>query len=474
MSWSSTRQAGSTSGLAFRAFVIAGIVVLFGTTSLRAVASAAAAEETPVPASNPETTPPTVAPPVPTPPNTTPPIDPKPKSDCTVELPPYRFPYKNGLYATIAGFTAIKDVDTRNVRQIKLSVDGFRKAVPVRAIIQNHAAPLVVVLMGIDGKADGKLGKLWPSWYDNIGCHVLTFDSTFLPQFVLMSGHGVTGNVYAESERVGQIIAAFLRQGDMKSNVTQIGVVGMSYGGLQAMVLGELSKEGKLPFQIDTVQAYSAPIRLQHTGELIDKWFVEDRWNFTLVELADKLTGHKPVSADSPIPFDDSLMRAGLAAIFHLGLSDVVIKNDAEYHLHLLPSGDQFDDQYVKQDYAETWGYSKFMNDMSYPYWQHKLSLRSSDELMDTIDLCNLVKKNPQSTELIISEDDPFNTPEDLADLKSCSPTARITYLPTGGHLGFVSDPWTKAKLMSLFKCIPAAEAPKAPAPTPAPETPKQ
>jgi predicted alpha/beta-fold hydrolase len=481
MSCSSTRHAGVKAGMGFRAFVSAGILltiaagfIAFPCSGEETVVAKPEGTEASVTAAktDPETSGPKIdaANPTPTPPNTV--NTANPKSDCNVELPPYRFPYKNGLYATIAGFTAIKDVDLRNVRQMRLNVDGFRRPVPVRAIIQNKPAPLVVVLMGIDGKADGKLGKLWPAWLENNGYHVLTFDSTFLPQFVSISGHGVTGNLAVESERVGQIIAAFLKHGDMKSKVTQVGVVGMSYGGLEAMVLGQMSKEGRLPFLIDAIQAYSPPIRLHHTGELIDQWYEEDRWNYTLVDLADKLSGHKPVSPESPVPFSDSLMRAGISAIFHLGLADVVMKNDSEYKLHLLPTGNQFDDQYVKQDYAETWGYGKFMTEMCYPYWQRKQNLNDVKEMSDPIDLCNLVLKQGFNSEVIIAEDDPFNMPDDLTDLRSSSSTARITFLPTGGHLGFVSDPWTKAKLLSLFKCLPTEVAPApAPMPTPAPDT---
>jgi pimeloyl-ACP methyl ester carboxylesterase len=247
--------------------------------------------------------------------------------------------------------------------------------------------------------------------------------------------------------------------GEMKGNVTQIGIVGMSYGGLEALVLGQMAKENRLPFQIDAVQAYSPPIRLEHTGELIDQWYGEDRWNYTLVELADTFTKHKPVSADSPVPFSDGLMRAGISALFHLGLAEVVIKNDSEFRMHLLPAGNQFDDQYVKQDYAEAWGYAKFMTDMAYPYWQRKLKLNDIKEMNDPIDLCNLVQKQPAHSEAILSEDDPFNTPEDLADLKQCAANARLVLLPCGGHLGFVSDPWTRAKLLSIFKAPPVAPA---------------
>jgi hypothetical protein len=246
----------------------------------------------------------------------------------------------------------------------------------------------------------------------------------------------------------------------------------MSYGGLEALVIGQMARDKKLPFQVDAIQAYSPPIRLAKTGALIDQWYQNDRWNYTLAELANKLSDHKPVPPGATPPFDDSLMRAGIAAMFHLGLADVVIKNDSEYHLGMLPSGSQYDDPYVKQDYAETWGYEKFMGEMSFPYWKRRQNLKELSDMLDPIDLCNLVVRQPAYSETILSVDDPFNTSDDLADLKVCAKDARLTLLPTGGHLGFVGDPWTKAKLLSIFRCTAVNNAPTqapAPAPTPSP-----
>lgn len=370
----------------------------------------------------------------------------------TDDLPPYDFRYANGLYATIAGFVSIKEPELKKQKSIKLKVESFKKKFPVKAIIQRESAPLVVVLLGIDGKADGALGKLWPSWFAEAGYHVLTFDSTFLPTFTEYSGHGVTGNLLAESERVRDIIQAFLEQPEVKGRVSKTGIVGMSYGGIEALVLGQMAKEGKLPFQVDAIQSYSAPINLRTTGEVIDNWFNEDRWDYTLVELANKLSGHKPVGPESPVPFSDSLMRAGIAAIFRLGLVDVVVRNNEMYKLNVLPQGNNFDDEYIKRDYAAVMGYTAFMNDLSFPYWQKKSNLQQLSDLTGPVELANLLEKQPAYSQLIMAEDDPLNTPDDLAAIKSKFTAPRLLLLPHGGHLGFVNTAWTKAKLLSLFK----------------------
>lgn len=365
-------------------------------------------------------------------------------------LPPYNFQYDNGLYATIAGFLSLPDMDLKNQKKIKLNVDSFKKKMPVKAIIQRESAPLIVLLLGIDGQASGRLGKLWPSWYAQAGYHVLTFDSTFLPMFVETTGHGVTGNLAAESDCVKDIIGAFLHLSELRGKVTKIGIVGMSYGGIEALVLGTQAAAGKLPFTIDGIQAYSPPLRMQKTGELIDKWFKEDRWNYTLVELATELSSHKPVGPDKPVPFSDSLMRAGIAAAFRLGLVDVIVRNDRTYKLRLLPGGNNFDDEYVKRDYAATRGYMEFMEEGTFPYWQKRLGFKEVSDLMGPIEVGNLLPKQPACSEVIFAQDDPFNLPEDVAAIKALG-NPSVTILPRGGHLGFVNEPWTRAKLLRIF-----------------------
>jgi predicted alpha/beta-fold hydrolase len=365
-------------------------------------------------------------------------------------LPPYAFQYENGLYATIVGFVSVRDMDLKNQKSIKLNVDSFKKKMPVKAVIQRESAPLIVLLLGIDGQANGRLGKLWPSWYAQAGYHVLTFDSTFLPAFIETSGHGVTGNLVAESGCVKEIISSFLRLSEMRGKVTKIGIVGMSYGGIEALVLGTEAAAGKLPFTVDGIQAYSPPLRMQKTGELIDKWFEEDRWNYTLVELANQLSSHKPVGPDKPVPFSDSLMRAGIAAAFRLGLVDVIVRNDRTYKLHMLPDGNNFDNEYVKRDYAATRGYTEFMEEATFPYWQKRMGFKAIADLMGPIEVQNLLPRQPACSEIIFAQDDPFNTPEDVAAIRALGKGC-VTILPRGGHLGFVNEAWTRAKLLRIF-----------------------
>ncbi|HEY3320763.1 MAG TPA: hypothetical protein VGP72_09895 [Planctomycetota bacterium] len=376
-------------------------------------------------------------------------------------MPPYQFRYRNALYGTLAGYfqTQNKDIKVANDNSIELNVPGFKKPMPVHVVPRHERAPLVVVLLGIDGRADSSFGRLWPSWLANAGCHVLWFDSTFAPSFISISGRGVTGNLRAESAAVADIIAAFLERNDFKEKVSGIGVVGMSYGGIEALVLGELAAAGKLPFKIDAIQSYCPPINLGSSGALIDRWYAEDRWNFTLVELARKFSGHKPAHSDKDIPFDDEMMRAAIALAFRMGLADVIIRNDQRFKLKLLPQGNQFDEQYVQRDFAETWGFQRFLTELAFPYWNKKGEYENVGDMLTRMSVPYLFARQPACTELIMADDDPLNVPDDLAALKALPEAKRILFLPNGGHLGFVANRWTKAKLLRFVEQIEKKEA---------------
>ena len=361
--------------------------------------------------------------------------------------------YSNGLYSTIAGFLNIQDSQIKNVRELQLTVPGFKSRVPVKAVIQPHAAPLVIVIPGLDGKADSKLGKLWPAWYSEAGYHVLTFDSTFTWSFNAVSGHGASGHIGVEAQCVRDLVESFLKSDAIKDKVSRIGVVGMSYGGIQALMLGQMQKDNALPFKIDAIQVWSPPVNMQRTCEILDKWYAEDRWNYTLAELATKMSSHKPVAPGKSIPFSDEEMRAGIAAVFRLDLANLILKTDRAYKLNLLPSGNnEFDAEDVRKDHASTWGFQRFVSELTFPYWEKRLKLGSVEELTSSFELRTLLPKQASHTEVIIAADDPFNTAEDLMALDSVKKECALNVLKGGGHLGFVAENWTKAKLLTLFK----------------------
>jgi predicted alpha/beta-fold hydrolase len=363
----------------------------------------------------------------------------------------YYCPYENPLYASIAGYQSARHVKVAGEREYKLQAPRMGGPVEVHAVLQGCSAPLVVLLPGLTGSSNSDFTRLWPSWFAEAGCHVLYFDSTFLTAAKAKGQPGVSGNLFAEAELSRDIIAAFLEQAGAAQQVTRIGIVGMSYGGNQALALGQMAEKGLLPFKLDAVQAYSPPIDLKQSAQILDRWFAEDRPQYTLVQMRD-LQSHKPLeSCGAQAPFSDCKMRAGIAAVFRESLADVVVANDRTYRLNLLPRGDDFNDPYVRRDHALSWSFMDYAYDMALPYWRQKQGLASVDDLVDRAGLCELLKRQPSTTETILTADDPLNTPGDLARLRACMAEGRVTLLPNGGHLGYVNNPWTRAKLLSMF-----------------------
>ncbi len=365
-------------------------------------------------------------------------------------LPPYEFPYTDGLYASASGYIGVKNVCFPCQKTYALKVCRICDAFPVKAAIQDGPAPLVVFLSGVGGRPEDDFNKLWPSWYFAAGYHVLSFESTFLQDFNMRTHLGVNGNIFVETEYVRDIIDAFLHQSPVSGRVTKIGVVGMSYGGVEALILGTMAAEKKLPFEIAAIQAYSPPLRIEQSARIIDGWYAETAGKYTLLELI-KLQKIVPdrSNPNSPIPEDE--LKAAVSTSFRYALPSLVAYTDKEYCLQKLPKGDEFTDRYVREEYASKWSFIHYAYGMSYPYWQNKLSLPSLEPLIHAADLPALVAKQPEFSEVILAEDDPLDSPGEMKDFKAQMSGKRVTFLTRGGHLGYVAEPWTKAKLLTLF-----------------------
>jgi predicted alpha/beta-fold hydrolase len=366
-------------------------------------------------------------------------------------LPGYNYPYSNPLYSTLAGYLEVGTVNVPGEQKLKLSVDKFSKPMPVHAVIQDHSAPLVVFLPGISARADANFTKLWPSFFAEAGYHVLWFDSTFRPEFVEAADRGVSGNVWSESQSAAEIIATFLKLETLQGRVAKVGIVGMSYGAVEALILGRIAKEGNLPFEVAAIQAWSPPLNFDHTARIFDRWYSDDRWNYTLAELSTEVGTHVPDGTDCT-PFSDCMMRAAIAASFHVELVPVTLKNDAKYRLHVLPRGNEFTDAEVRREHADSWGFVKYAYDLALPYWDCKLKKGTVRMLIQETKAAELIKDQPSYSETIIAADDPFNMPEDIDAFMIFAKDRKVIVLDRGGHLGYVGNDWTRAKLLSIFE----------------------
>ena len=378
--------------------------------------------------------------------------------DVCASLRHYKFPIDSGLYASIAGFMSVPRVTIPNQKSYTLEIKSFRKKLAVQAVLQSGNAPLVVVLPGIGGQASDDFTKLWPSWFAQSGYHVLWFDSTFLPTFIDAYGHGVSGNVLDESQGVADVIAAFLNLNEVKGRVSQIGVVGISYGAVEALVLGKMARLGSLPFHVDAIQAYSPPLNMKKSAEILDRWYSEDRPKYSMVELqlAFGLSKHKESSSNR---FSTSMLRAAISASLHEQLPGVIVQNDEIFSLNKFPQTEtslkglpgqlDVDEAAVKNDAASNWGFLDYAYTFAYPFWERKLGIPSLEPLIVATQMNKLLQSQPPHSEAIVSRDDPLNMPDDLAEL--AGKHLPLIILPRGGHVGYINNEWTKRKLLCLF-----------------------
>ncbi|MCW8129215.1 MAG: alpha/beta fold hydrolase [Planctomycetota bacterium] len=368
------------------------------------------------------------------------------------ELPPYDYQIGNGLYATITALNALEDPKDFDDGKLKVSkIPGFKKDIEVRAAFHREPAPLVAVLLGLGSRSRSLMARVYMSYLYNAGYHVITFDSPFLPAFSDRSRHGVAGNLEAEATLCANIVEAAARSSQAKGLVTKVGLVGASYGGTLALNIAKLSKEHKVQLRVASVLAISPPVNMRTAAARLDKWWAEDRWNYKLSDLYSDLAGHKPVAPGEPIPFSDEEMRAGLAAVFRLDLKEVVNHNDSFYKLGLLPKESANDDQY-RRDWAETWTFTKFIEQMTYPYWHKNGNVHSIDQLWDAGDLRQILPQCADNVHVVIAADDPLNDPSELTQLQSATPAGVLKVLPNGGHMGFLGTRWAKARIQKIFE----------------------
>jgi len=371
--------------------------------------------------------------------------------------PEFDFGYSDGLYATVTLAKRIQKPTIDSGESIKLRVPGFQKEMEVRVHWQTEGehriarAPLAIPLLGIAGRNKDDLARLWEALLLETGCHVMMADSAFSYDFNKVSGHGVAGSVAAESEAVVKVIEAFLNTPEARDKVTEVRLLGASYGGTVALYLAKMNAEGKLHFPLGVILALSPPVSLRATAQIVDGFYAQDfaSYNYNPAELV-RLIDTPIVSPDGRVPFQPRLMRAGIGYVFHSELKRMVKKNDRMYGLGLLHKYERIGD---KRGEARGWSYTQFIEEMSYPYWRDRGAVQSIDAFWSMGALENLLTTAGDNVFVYVSRDDPFNNPADVAALQAHFNPPLFNVLPAGGHLGFAKSQWMKETVMNKFGC---------------------
>jgi predicted alpha/beta-fold hydrolase len=376
-----------------------------------------------------------------------------------VDEPAFDCPDSDGLYATITLPRRIEKPTIDSGEKVKLGIPGFLKEIEVRALWQTEGknrikrAPLAVPLLGIAGRNKDDLARLWQELLFETGSHVMTADSSFSYDFNKTSGHGVAGNVAAEAEAVAKVIEAFLNTPEARDKVTEVHLLGASYGGNIALYLAKLNTEGRLHFPLGAVVALSPPVSLRATAQLLDNFYDQDfaSYNYNPGKLL-KLTAKPLLCPEGRVPFQPRLMRAGIGYVFHSELRRIVKKNDQMYRLGLLDKYEHFGD---KRGEAGAWTFTQFVEEMAYPYWQQKGAVQSVDAFWSMGALENLLPVAGDNVYVYVAQDDPLNDPLDVAALQAAFKPPLFNVLPAGGHLGFAKSQWTRTIVMNKFGSVP-------------------
>lgn len=365
--------------------------------------------------------------------------------------PEFDYAIANGYYATVTAMSGITVPEAPAKEQrIKLKdVEGFKQSAKVRMLLQPGRAPLAVLLLGLttDGKAP--LAKLWQAQLYEAGCHVLTFDSVFRPSFNSVSRHGVPGHLETEALVVDRLVAALLKDPAVAGKVSEIGLLGASYGGMLALNYAILAEAGKTSVKPSRVLVFSPPVSMRSGSRLLDDYAEKDRPQFTLTQLG-KLGGHRPVAAGEAVPFSDSLMRGGIGYMFRQDIEEAAESAQELYGKSLPPEPVRVGGGGSYEEGRRI--FTRYVEHVAYPYWREQGKVRNLDELWAMGDLRQLLPRTPAGVAVCLAADDPLNEAKELEELRGLAPAGRLKVLPRGGHLGFVSSRWAKARVQALFK----------------------
>ncbi|MCW8129214.1 MAG: hypothetical protein KIS92_02410 [Planctomycetota bacterium] len=364
----------------------------------------------------------------------------------------FEYPVADGLFATVTAMDSFEAPKIKGEKVIKLKdLPGFKMSVSVRALLQDKPAPLAVILLGLATQSKDPLARLWQQQAYEAGFHVLAFDSVFRRSFNERSRHGLPGYLEAEALAVAQVVEAFAAHPDVQGRVTKVGLLGASYGGMLALNVMRLAQDGKTKLKPERARIFSSPVSMRTAAALLDRYFDEDRSQFALLQLA-RLKGQKPTPEGAPVPFEASLMRAGIAYVFREDLEEAILCASEVYDCRMEPQSVGMGPAGKFTDPLGGRVFSRYYEELVVPYWTKQGALKSPADLAAMGDLRQLLPKMPEGVRAFLAVDDPLNDPKELDELKSAAKPGQLLLLPRGGHLGYVGTAWAKAQVQDLFK----------------------
>ena len=347
-----------------------------------------------------------------------------------------------GLWETITG--GLRKSDRAHVKELKLQLAGAKEPLTVACYLQSEPRPLVVIVNGTFSKVQNIYAEELERIYIRAGYNVLTFDSLFSRRFLMQTQLAAPGNLKAEADLAGRIIAAFLKEPSVRDNVTEIGAVGLSYGGGVVLQMSLLNQAHKLPFRLSRVQAYSVPVSFREAIGLLDGYEAQPYQYDTILPIV-----MKAYKSNQALPKDTNaeMLEKIIGRGFRLDLPDTVECVDRLYSVPILKArsyvlktnylGDPKAEKMERDSEAAAVSFKELFESWLVPYWDGTGHI-SATALVEMGELRRMMPLLDEQAQIIIARNDPLNAPGAVDALERIPTKAKLTILPGGGHLGFL------------------------------------
>ena len=347
-----------------------------------------------------------------------------------------------GLWETITA--GLRKVDHPPLKEMKVLLTGAKAPLEIQYHLESQPKPLVIIVNGTFSKAQNLYAEMLEGTFIKAGYNVVTFDSFFSRRFLLETQYGAPGNFKAEAEIAGRIVATFLKQPGISEKVTDIAVVGLSYGGGVALQMAMLDQNQKLPFKLSRVQAYSVPVSFQTAFRILDEFEAQPYSYDTIIPIVLKANKrHQGIPEDTSL----EMLQKVIGRSFRLDLPETVesvdriyfnaIKKFRSYELQTNYLGDAQAAIMDRESEASSVSFRAFFASWLAPYWNGNAHV-SAEDILAMGELSALLPQLGDKVQIVIANNDPLNVPGAVEALKKIRSSAHLIVQKSGGHLGFL------------------------------------
>ncbi len=386
------------------------------------------------------------------------------------------FEYSNPLYSTTTLGQCTGCAHSGNSKKINISVPEMSGTINGRKIVNPEAGhPLVIIFNGTGGTAEGGYAAYMMDQCEKNGWSSFTYDSPFSDKYVNACGRGMPGNFRRECFQAIDLINTFLKDSARRygpNHYSEIGIVGLSYGAILALLLPEVINDGTLknpPFQIAGTLALSPPADMLEAAALIDRYGkLKTRFNGVIdVAWAFSKESEK-MSPARQHEFTDDELRYIIARAFKHNFDNTKDQAFMKYSKQFGPVCPNADwkekirkiNFFGKEGsegraFMDDIGFIQYFNYFCVPYWENARGLDSGAQIKSDGHLARLLTIKGGNAEAFICSACPLTTRQSMDELKlgiaNGSYSTPLYVLPCGGHGDLVQTEFVRHRLKNLF-----------------------